>query len=310
MKRSIFRPLFNLSYQNLLTMSSSEKVLEELRNPEAWREWGGQAGRILLVLGIAWMLTRLLKWTRVRLRRYMIRLMDRRGEGETIDMEKRANTLISALTKAVDLVIWAVVVVAVLRELNYHVKPLLAGLGIAGIAVGLGAQTIIKDWLGGFFLLIEDQVRIGDLVVINGISSISGMVESISLRTTLLRGENGALHVVANGSITTLSNLTRDYSYYVFEVTLAHGADADRALAIVENVGNEIHGDEQYGPMTLFPIEVMGVDRLADQGVVVKARMKTLPGKQALVGRELNRRVRNKLKAERIAFPQLLPPQA
>lgn len=158
-------------------------------NPEAWRGWAERAWRIVLVLGIAWILTRLLKWTKTRLRRYMIRMMDRRGEGATIDMEKRANTLISAFSKAIDLVIWAVAVLAVLRELNYHVKPLLAGLGIAGIAVGLGAQAIIKDWLGGIFLLIEDQVRIGDLVVINGIPPLSGVVESIGLRTTLLRGK-------------------------------------------------------------------------------------------------------------------------
>jgi moderate conductance mechanosensitive channel len=298
-----------LFYQFVLAMQMSDKVLDEAIKPEAWRRWSGQGGRVVLVLGIAWILTRLLKWTTARLRRYMIRLMDRRGEGETIDMEKRANTLISAFTKAVDLVIWTVAILAALSELNYHVKPLLAGLGIAGIAVGLGAQTIIKDWLGGFFLLIEDQVRIGDLVVINGIPPLSGVVESISLRTTLLRGENGALHVIANGSITALSNLTRDYSYYVFEMTLSHGADADRALTVLENVGNEVHDDEQYGPMMLSPIEVMGVERLAERGVVVKARIKTLPAKQALVGRELNRRVRTRLEAEGIAFPHLHPPQ-
>ena len=168
-------------------MRMSEIFSEELRNPEAWRGWVDRAWRILLVLGIAWILTRLLKWTRTRLRRYMIRLMDRRGEGETIDIEKRTNTLISAFTKAADLVIWAVAVLAALSELNYHVKPLLAGLGIAGIAVGLGAQAIIKDWLGGFFLLIEDQVRIGDQVVING---IAGVVEEI---------DQSSDHAVARG---------------------------------------------------------------------------------------------------------------
>lgn len=286
------------------------KVPDESAKPDAWLRWTGQAGRVVLVLGTAWLLTRLVKWIMARLRRYTIRMMDRRGEGDTIDLEKRANTLISAFSKVVDLVIWCVALLAALHELNYHIKPLLAGLGIAGIAVGLGAQTLIKDWLGGFFLLIEDQVRIGDLVVVNGIAGISGVVESIGLRTTVLRGENGALHVVANGSITALSNLTRDYSCYVVEMTLAHGADADRALAIIGNVGNEIQGDDHYGPMMLSPIEVMGIERLADRGVIVKARIKTLPSKQSLVGREFNRRARIKLQAEGIAFPELLPPQA
>ncbi len=290
-------------------MQIPEKVLDEAMKPEAWREWGDKAWRIVLALAIAWVLTRLVKWTMAWLRRYTIRRMDRRREGATIDVERRANTLIAALSKTMVLVTWVAAVVLALRVLNYHVAPLLAGLGIASIAVGLGAQTIIKDWLGGFFLLIEDQVRIGDTVMINGVLPLSGVVETISLRTTLLRGENGALHVIANGSITALSNLTRDYSYYVFETTLAHGTDADRALKIIKNVGNEIYGDEQYSPMMLSSIEVMGIVRLADRGVVLKARIKTAPSKQALVGREFNRRLRNKLQAEGIAFPQLFPPE-
>jgi small-conductance mechanosensitive channel len=282
-----------------------EEVLEEIAKPEAWRRWADQTTRALVVLIVAWILTRLVRWITPLLRRYTIRLMDRRGEGATLGMQKRANTVTSALGKALVMLIWVAALVIALRELNVDIEPLLAGLGIAGIAVGLGAQTLIKDWLGGFFLLLEDQVRIGDLVVIN---AISGVVEEIDLRTTVLRGENGAVHVIANGSITTLSNLTREYSFYVFETTLAHGADADHALAIIASVGHELFGDEQFRPGILAPIEVMGVDSLADRGVVVKARIKTLPSKSALVGRELNRRVRIKLEAEGIAFPQLLPP--
>jgi small-conductance mechanosensitive channel len=284
-------------------------VLEEVKKPEAWRRWGEHTWHIVVVLVVGWLLTRLVRWAMARLRRYTIRRMDLRGEGDTLDLEKRANTVISTLTKIANMVIWVVAVVTVLRELGYHVGPVLAGLGIAGIAVGLGAQTIIRDWLGGFFLLIEDQVRIGDSVVVNGQPTLSGVVESINLRTMLVRGENGAVHVIANGSINSLSNLTREYSYYVFRTTLAHGADADRALKIIEGVANEIYGDEEYRSMMLSPIEMMGIDLLADRGVVVKARIKTLPSKQALVGRELNRRVRIKLEAEGIAFPRLLPPQ-
>src|SRR5262249_51091918 len=187
-----------------------------------------------------------------------------------------------------------VAVVLALRELNIHVEPLLAGLGIAGVAVGLGAQSVIKDWLGGLFLLLEDQIRIGDSVVIN---DMAGIVEEINLRTTLLRGENGAVHVITNGSITALSNLTREYSCYVFQTTLAHGSDADRALAIIASVGEEIYSDERFRDVMLAPIEVMGVEDLADRGVVIKARIKTVPSKQKLVGRELNRRVRTRLAA-------------
>jgi moderate conductance mechanosensitive channel len=286
-------------------MEKSGKEVQEALKQEAWWRWGEQAGRVVLVLAIAWIVTRLVRWAMRRLRRYTIRVMNRHGGATTFEMEKRTHTLISALSKAINTVIWTLAVVTALQELNFHVEPLLAGLGIAGVALGFGAQTIIRDWLGGFFLLLEDRVRIGDVVMIN---DITGIVEELDLRTTVLRGENGAVHVITNGSITALSNLTRDYSYYVFETTLAHGADADRALAIIESTADEIYRDEQFRPMIVSPIEMMGVDRLADRGVVVKARIKTLPAKQALVGRELNRRIRIKLGAEGITFPPLLPP--
>jgi moderate conductance mechanosensitive channel len=207
------------------------------------------------------------------------------------------------LSKLSSLLIWLVALVMALNELSFKIEPLLAGLGVAGLALGLGAQTLIKDWLGGLFILFEDQLRIGDGVIING---LSGSVEEINLRTTLLRGENGAVHVIANGTITTLSNLTRDYSYYVFETMLAYGADVDHALKIIESIGNDIARDEPFRDVILAPIEVMGVDRLGERGITIKARIKTLPSQQALVGRELNRRVKAQLEAAAIPFPRPL----
>lgn len=271
---------------------------------DLWVPWALRGVRVIVILIGAWLLTRLARRVLARLRIYTIRIMDRRGEGSTIEMEKRAATIIAVLGKVTSLVIWLVALVMALNELTFKVEPLLAGLGVAGLALGLGAQTLIKDWLGGIFILLEDQIRIGDAVTING---ISGAVEEINLRTTLLRGDNGAVHVITNGSITTLSNLTREYSYYVFETTLSHGADTDRALKILEDVGAELASTDPYRGMILSPIEVEGVDRLSDRGVTIKARIRTLPSKQAIVGRELNRRVKARLDAEGIAFPK--PPQ-
>jgi small-conductance mechanosensitive channel len=271
---------------------------------DIWIPWALRGGRVVVILIGAWLLTRLARRVLTRLRIYTIRMMDRRAEGSSIEMETRAATIVAVLGKVTSLVVWLVAVVMALNELTFKVEPLLAGLGVAGLALGLGAQTLIKDWLGGVFLLLEDQLRIGDAVTING---ISGAVEEINLRTTLLRGENGAVHVIANGSITTLSNLTRDYAYYVFETTLSHQADVDRALAILDSVGGELSATEPYRALILAPIEVMGVDRLGDRGVALKARIKTLPSKQAIVGRELNRRVKARLDADGIPFP--LPPQ-
>ncbi|HUA82983.1 MAG TPA: mechanosensitive ion channel family protein [Bryobacteraceae bacterium] len=269
--------------------------------PDLLLEWAERGVRVLVILVLAWVFTRVTRRLLSEFRTYTLRVIDRRHDGaSTQETEKRATTLISVLSKVSSLLIWLIALVMALSEMNFQIEPLLAGLGVAGIAVGFGAQTLIKDWLGGLFILLEDQLRIGDGVVING---ISGSVEEINLRTTILRGENGAVHVIANGSINTLSNLTREYSYYIFETTLAHNADADKALSILESIGEDLSADQTFGPMILSPIEVMGIDKLADRGVTVKARIKTLPSKQAIIGRELNRRVKLALEAAKIEFP-------
>ena len=282
-------------------MQIARDVETELARAQIWAPWVERGLRVVVILAGSWMLTRVTRRLLGRLSGYTIGMMDRRRNGSTIEMENRAATLISVMTKLSSLVIWMIALVMSLTELNFHIEPLLAGLGVAGLALGLGAQTLIKDWLGGLFLLLEDQLRIGDSVTING---ISGGVEEINLRTVLLRGENGAVHVIPNGSITTLSNFTREYSYYIFETTVAHGSDSEKALRILEDVGGELLADEHFRPLILSPIEVMGIDRLVERGVVIKARIKTLPSMQAIVGRELNRRVKARLDAEGIAFPQ------
>lgn len=278
-------------------------MLALLAQPEMWIAWGERAIRVIVILAVAWILTRVARRLLARLRGYVIRVMARRGDGSAMGAENRAATIISALSKIASFSIWVVALITALGDLGYQLAPVLAGLGVVGLALGLGAQALIKDWLGGLFLFIEDQARIGDSVTING---ISGTVEEMNLRTTLLRGENGAVHVISNGSITTLSNLTRDYSYYVFETVLAHGADADRALSIVESCAAELLDEEPYRSMILAPMEVMGVDRLSERGVTIKGRIKTLPSRQAIVGRELNRRVKARLDAAGIPFATAL----
>jgi len=281
-------------------MQISADFANDLARAELWLPWVLRAVRVLVILAGAWLLTRLARRLLGRLRAYTVRLMDRRGEASALELEKRAATIISVLSKLASMVIWIVGLVMALNELTFNIQPLLAGLGVAGLAVGLGAQALIKDWLGGLLVLLEDQIRIGDSVVING---IAGSVEEINLRTTVLRGENGAVHIISNGLITTLSNMTREYAYYVFEATLAHRADVDRALSIVQETGAQLANDDVFRTMILAPIEVMGVERLAERGVVIRARIKTVPAKTALVGRELNRRVSARLAEAQIEFP-------
>jgi small-conductance mechanosensitive channel len=273
---------------------------------EAWEPLALRGLRVLIILACAWVLTRFTARTLARLRHYVINIMRRRGDPANTEINMRAATMVVALGKLAKSLIWVLALVMSLQELNYKIEPLLAGLGIAGLALGLGAQTLIKDWLGGVFLFIEDQVRIGDSVTVIGISGssgISGAVEEINLRTIVLRGETGAVHIIPNGSITALTNFTREYSYYIFETILAHRADAAKALEILDRTAADVAGQERFRPVVLAPIEVMGVDRLGDRGASIRARIKTLPSQQYGVGRELNRLVKERFDAAGIAFP-------
>lgn len=281
-------------------MQISPSVLLNLRRAEVWVPWAVTAVRVLLIAVVAWILTGIVGRLLDHMRVYAIEIMARRREGADPELAKRAATIVAVLRKMAASAIWIIALVMALRELQYDIEPLLAGLGIAGLALGLGAQTLIKDWLGGLFLLIEDQIRIGDSVAING---VSGVVQEINLRTTVLRAESGAVHVIPNGSITALANLTREYSFYIFETTLAHRADAGKALEILEETGAAIAGEERFRPVVLAPLEMMGVDRLGERGAVIRARIKTLPGEQSTVGRELNRRVKERFDAAGILFP-------
>ncbi len=281
-------------------MQISREAAQELTRIEHWLPWAEKGVRVLVILAGAWLLTRIARRLLTRLRTYAIGAMARRGETPEIEVKKRAATIVSTLSKLASIVIWLVALVMALHELAFNIQPILAGLGVAGLAVGLGAQTLIKDWLGGLLILLEDQIRIGDAVVING---ISGTVEEINLRTTVLRGESGAVHVISNGLINTLSNTTREYAYYLFQATIAYGSDVDRALKIIAEAGAALAEDATCGPMILAPIEVMGVDRLGDRGLVIRARIRTLASRQDRVGWELNRKVSEAFTAAGIAFP-------
>jgi small-conductance mechanosensitive channel len=284
----------------IVSGAAAREMGRELIRAERWIPWIFRGLRVLIILGAAWLLTHIAHRLLRQLRTYAIRSMDRHGDVSQTELEKRAATIMTVLAKLAGFLIWVVALVMALNELTFNIQPLLAGLGVAGLALGLGAQALIKDWLGGLLVLLEDQIRIGDSVTING---ISGTVEEINLRTTVLRGENGAVHIIANGLINTISNMTREYAYYVFEATLAHVANVDRALAILTEVGAEVAADEVFQAMILAPMEVMGVERIAERGVLIRARIKTRPAKQALVGRELNRRVSVRWTAEGIPFP-------
>lgn len=182
-----------------------------------------------------------------------------------------------------------VVTLMALSEIGVKIGPLLAGAGVVGIALGFGAQTLVKDFLTGMFLIVEDIVSVGDIV---RIGASGGLVESMTLRTIRLRDFDGTLHVFPYSEAQVVHNLTKTFSYYVFDLQISYGSDIDEALRIMKAVGAEMQAEPEFADKILEPIEVVGVDNLADSGVMLKARIKTLPIQQWTVGREYNRRIK------------------
>jgi small-conductance mechanosensitive channel len=255
------------------------------------------AVRIVAILVFAYVCTLVVGRLLRVLRAYCVRMMLRSGGGGQYELEKRADTIGNLARQTLFILIWAIAWLMILKEMNFDVRPLLAGAGVAGVAIGFGAQNIVKDVLGGLFIMMENQVRVNDVAVING---KGGLVEEINLRTTVLRGEDGAVHIFPNSSIQSLSNLTREYSFYVFSLSMDYKEDTDRVVSTLAQLGSELQSEEPYKSAILAPIEVMGVDQLAASGVVIKARFKTVPLQQWLVGREMNRRIKKHFDAGKI----------
>jgi len=234
------------------------------------------------------------------LRNYIVKMMLKSGGETEYELEKRVQTICGVTRKVLYVVIWSIALIMILKEMNFDIRPLLAGAGIVGVAVGFGAQSIVKDVLNGIFLLVENQLRVHDVAIING---KGGLVEEINLRTTVLRGEDGAVHIFPNGSIHEISNLTREFSYYVLSVSVSYKEDTDHVIAVLKEIGDQLMQEEPYHSAILAPLDVMGVDQLGNDGVVIKARFKTLPSKQWLVGREMNRRIKKSFQEAEIQMP-------
>jgi small-conductance mechanosensitive channel len=261
--------------------------------------------RILLIVAAALIASRIVNRSLPRLRARIVALMLRHGGAANGELEKRAVTLGAIFRKTVTVGIYVLAMAMVLKEAGFDIGPILAGAGVVGLAVGFGAQNLVRDVISGLFLLMENQIRINDVVRING---TSGLVEEINLRTTVLRGLDGAVHIFPNGTIQTLSNLTREYSYYVFEIGVSYKEDTDRVVKVMEEVADQLRSEGEYQPLILEPLEVLGVDRFEESAVIVKARIKTPPIQQWRVGREMNRRLKKRFDELGIEIP--LPQRA
>ena len=268
--------------------------------------WGFASGlRILLLAALAYALIRAVTLLVARFEHEINR-------GTTLDAlerAKRARTLGSLIRNVATALVGGIAMLMILRELGVDIGPVLAGAGIVGLAVGFGAQTLVRDIISGFFLILEDQVRVGDVAAING---QAGLVESINLRTIVLRDFEGTVHTFPNGAITTLANRSKEFSFYVIDLGIPYGEDPDRVIGVLQEVGASLQQDDRFGPQILAPLEVVGVDAFNDWAVQLKMRIKTMPLKQWEVGRELRKRILRAFGEHgiQIPFPALTPSRA
>ena len=226
----------------------------------------------------------------------------------------RIDTLRGVLASALRVMIVVATFVAVLSELGVNVTALLAGVSILGLAISFGAQSLVKDVITGFFILLEDQYGVGDVVRVNGPGGLAGGVEAVSLRTTVLRDLEGTAHVIPNGEIKTVSVLSKDWARAVADIDVPYDVNLDQMFGLLTQVANALHDDPEWNDKFLEPPEILGVQALTPTAVTLRVLMKVQPKEQWPVSREFRRRMKNALDKAglRVPLPQMslaMPPQ-
>ena len=258
-----------------------------------------QGGRIVRIVGIiigAYVALRIVNLAVAQ----MEHLVEDKDAITISEAEKRAKTLGKIINSAGFVLIVGIAVMMVLSEFNMDIMPIITGAGIAGLAIGFGAQNLVRDVISGFFLILENQIRVGDVAQING---TGGVVEAIKLRTTILRDLNGTVHIFPNGEITQVANMTKEYSYAVINVGVAYKESVDDVMGVLKGIGEDLQQDPAFANLLMGSLEILGVDEFADSQVTIKIRIKTLPIQQWTVGRELRRRIKNTFDARGIEIP-------
>ena len=260
-------------------------------------DWAVASGlRIIVILLLSYLLVRVIAASSARLEAQVMS----GGGADRVEHVKRARTLGRLVRNALTALVLGVATLMILRELNVDIMPVLTGAGVVGLAVGFGAQTLVKDVISGFFLILDDNVRVGDVARIN---NTGGLVEAINLRTIVLRDHEGTVHVFPNGSITSLSNMTKDFAYAVVDVGFNYNEDTDRVVDTLREVGSAVAADPAFAPNVLAPVEIQAVESFASGQMTVRLRLKARPQTQWDIARELRRRIKDAFDARHIAFP-------
>ena len=254
-----------------------------------------QVAIILLVMTVAYQLTR-----------FVINRVIARDVADDDPVVRRLRQqrvkTVAGLADNVMLVVFVIVALLTVLSTVWHIEigPILASVGVLGLAVSFGAQALVKDIISGTFMLLEGQFGIGDVIAVG---DVSGAVEKITLRTTVLRDIRGAVHIIPNGEITRVTNLTKSWSRAVLDIGVAYKEDVDRVMAVLREEGQRFYGDEQWSPLLLDPPEVLGIESFTDSAIVIRMLARTLPEKQWEVGRELRRRIKNRFDVAGIEIP-------
>ncbi len=218
----------------------------------------------------------------------------------SLDREKRAQTLSHMTRVALSVFILTLAAMLTLRELGVEIGPLIATAGIGGLAIGFGAQNLVRDVISGFFILLEDQIRVGDVVQIG---DKGGLVESVGLRVLILRGLDGSVHIIPNGTIERVTNMTKEFSYALMDVGVSYREDIDEVIEVLKEVAAEMRRDPAFASDILEDLEVLGVDDFADSAVKIRIRLKTRPIQQWRIAREMRRRIKKAFDARDIEIP-------
>jgi len=272
-----------------------ERLADLMR--DTWVGVGGvatTATRVSLIVLAAWLLAALAQRA---IRGFRERLTRRLDDPEAV---KRAQTLGRVFRYLASVVIWLLAAMLVLGELGVSVAPILGAAGVVGLAVGFGAQSLVRDYFTGFFVLLENQIRQGDVV---RLGDHAGLVEEMTLRYVRLRDYDGNVHFVPNGSITTVVNMSRGFAQAVIDVGVAYREDIDRAIGVMREVGRGLRDDPEFGPRILDDLEMAGVERLADSAVIVRCRLRVRPLEQWGVRREYLRRLKRAFDERGIEIP-------
>lgn len=221
-------------------------------------------------------------------------------KAEETESKKRLDTLTSLLNYILSATVLGIAIIMILGEFGIAIGPILAAAGIAGVAIGFGAQHLVQDIISGFFILIDDQIRVGDVVQTAG---KGGLVEKVNLRMTVLRDLAGNVHYIPNGRIDIVTNMTQDYSRFVFDIGVAYRENVDEVIEVIKKVDEDLRNDPGFKDDILEPMEVLGLDQFGDSAIIIKARTKTKPIKQWGVAREFNRRLKMAFDEQDIEIP-------